>query len=115
MLAGIQITEWDRNAWKWTVWGVGEQIGWELWELTTRQYYRRDTYTSAACHLCCGQHKLRTAILVWQHRRVGMFGPETFCILNGLFREATSISQRSFLARKHLGWSTAQLRYLTVI
>ncbi len=38
--AGIQITQWDRNGWKWTVWGVGEQIGWELWELTTRQYYR---------------------------------------------------------------------------
>lgn len=43
--ADIKITPWDRNSWKWKAWSLGEQIGWELWELTTRQYFR---------YSCCG-------------------------------------------------------------
>ena len=39
-LAGIGIQPWDRNDWKTKAWSLGEQIGWELWELTTRQYFR---------------------------------------------------------------------------
>ena len=38
--ADIKITPWDRNSWKWKAWSIGEQIGWEMWELTTRQYFR---------------------------------------------------------------------------
>ena len=38
--ADIKITPWDRNSWKWKAWSLGEQIGWEMWELTTRQYFR---------------------------------------------------------------------------
>ena len=40
LLAGIEITQWDRNSWKHQAWSLGEQIGWELWEHTTRQYFR---------------------------------------------------------------------------
>ena len=30
----------NRNAWKTQEWSIGEQVGWELWEMSTRQYFR---------------------------------------------------------------------------
>jgi hypothetical protein len=30
----------NRNAWKTQQWSIGEQVGWELWEMSTRQYFR---------------------------------------------------------------------------
>ena len=37
---GIKISQWDRNSWKTKAWSLGEQVGWELWEHTTHQYFR---------------------------------------------------------------------------
>ena len=34
------MTEGNRNEWKVKEWSVGEHVGWEIWEMATRQYFR---------------------------------------------------------------------------
>ena len=38
--AGEVVDDVNRNAWKVKEWSLGEHVGWELWEMAAREYFR---------------------------------------------------------------------------
>jgi hypothetical protein len=45
------VTEGNRNEWKVKEWSIGEHVGWEIWEMATKQYFRCGPHL--ACSVSC--------------------------------------------------------------